>query len=1130
MQRHRQLIPILALAWLASLALPSTLLALEECRLMRQPDIAGDRIVFSYGGDLWSVARSGGAAVRLTTHDGLERFPKLSPDGRTVAFTAQYDGNQDAYTMPVEGGEPKRLTWHPMPDQVAEWYPDGKAILLRSIRASSIPRFDRFFKVPAEGGFEEMLALPTAGYAALSSDGAMIAFVSPSYDNRTWKRYKGGNSPNIWIYNFAKNTSEMITDWAGADEWPMWRGRTLYYSSDRDSRTANLWAYDLDKKTHRQVTKFTEYDVKWPSIGGDSIVFENGGYLHVLDLNGEKSTQIRILVPDDKPHTRSDYRNVAAWTQSWEVSPSAKRAVLEARGDIFTVPAEKGDVRNLTQSPGSRERRPVWSPDGKWIAYFSDKSGEYEIHVIGSDGKTADRQVTKGGGLYRFTPLWSPDSSKIAFSDKSGAIYYCPVEDGKITKVDKSERGDINDYQWSSDSKWLVYSVNGESNINRIRLYSLDDGKVTEVSDGMTNDYSPSFDPEGKYIYFISSRTLRPNFGAFEFNYQFTATDRIYAMSLRPDVGSPVPPESDEEEGDKKDGDKDKKEGDKKGDEKSASAEEKGGEAGKEAEKGSGKDGDKDGDKDDKKKEPEPIKIELAGLGSRVSVLPIPAGQYGQLTASKGKLFFAETEEQVIGDDDGPGGGPGLTIHMFDLKDRKDKKIISGVRQGYALSKDGGKVMYRSRDAFGIVEAKENQKSGDGKIPAGTLMATVDPRQEWMQIFNEAWRLERDFYYDPGMGGLDWKAIGDRYRQLVPYVAHRADLNYILGEMQGELATSHAYGGFGGDQPQVDNVPVGLLGADYDLDTRSGLYRFKTIYRDTDWNSRLMAPLAEPGIEVKEGDYLLSVNNQPVKAPKNIYEAFVGTAGKQTTITVGSTPDDPNARTYTVKPLDNEFSVRYTVWVNDNREKVYKATNGRVAYIHVPNTSIAGIQEFTKQYYPQVDKDAIIVDERFNGGGFIPDFFVERLARKTWTRWSTRDGDGFRTSGTAIDGPKCILINEYAGSGGDAFPYYFRLAGLGPLIGKRTWGGLVGISRQIPLVDGGGITMPDFGMYDPIKGEWLVENHGVDPDIEVENAPHLLVSGQDPQLDKAIEYISEQLKKSPPPKHIRPKYKVQGGQ
>ncbi len=1106
---RRTAAPALSLV-LLTLAAPAA--ALEECRLLRQPDIGGGKIVFVYAGDLWTVPVSGGVASRLTSHEGVERFPKISPDGKTIAFTAEYDGNVDAFTVPAEGGEPTRLTWHPGNDQVAEWYPDGGTILLRSARASPILRFDRFFRVPASGGFEEMLPLPQGGYSSFSPDGSRLAFITPSYDNRTWKRYRGGNAPEIWIYDFKSNHSEKITDWPGADEWPMWHRGSIYYATDRGGRTVNLWAYDVEKKTHRQVTRFDEYDVKWPSLGDDAVVFENGGGLYVMEIAGEKPRKVQVLVPDDRPATRPEYRNVSGYIGNWELSPSGKRAVLEARGDIFTVPAEKGDVRNLTSSPASRERDPAWSPDGKWIAYLSDASGEYQIHIAGSDGKTGDRQVTKEGATFRYQPRWSPDSKKIAFSDKTQSVWWCDVETGKITKVDKGYDGEIYDHSWSSDSRWIAYSKPAASGFNEIHIYSIESGKTARVSTGLTDDFVPSFDPEGKYLYFISRRSLHPQFGGFELNMHFSATDRIYAAALRSDLPSPIAPESDEETGEEK------KEGDK---EKAAEGTaEKAGDKSEEKRAGEKKE-----DKEDKKEPPKPVEIHLEGLAGRLVEIPVAPGRIGGVAAFKDKLIFFRPGEQNFDDEDE--GPPTGSIHFFDLKERKEKTVISGVANGFAASKDGGKILYRSKDTFGIVETKDGKKVGDGKIETGSLMATVDPRAEWLQMFNEAWRLERDFYYDPGMGGLDWKAVGERYRKLLPWVAHRADLNYLLGELQGELATSHAYVG-GGEFPRVDHVPVGLLGADYELDGKSGRYRFKTIYRERDWNLSVAAPLGEPGLSVSEGDYLLAVNGRPVKAPQNIHAAFVGTADRQTNITVGSSPDDPNARTYTVKPVPNESSLRYRAWVSGNREKVAKATDGRVAYIHVPDTFIAGMQEFTKQYYPQVDRQGIIVDERFNGGGFIPDFFTERLRRSTMVRWSNRDGNGFRTPSTALDGPKCILINEYAGSGGDAFPYYFRLLGIGPLIGKRTWGGLVGISHSLPLVDGGIITMPDFGMWDPKTSEWVVENRGVEPDIEVENAPHEMAAGRDPQLERAIAWVLEELRKSPPKTPALPKYKVQG--
>ncbi len=1078
---------VLALAALAASVVPAA--ALEECRLMRMPDIQGDRIVFVYAGDLWTVARAGGTAERLTSHEGQELFPKFSPDGRTIAFTAEYDGNTDAYTIPAEGGEPKRLTWHPGIDQVAEWYPDGRSILIRSARNSAPARYDRFFKVPAGGGFEQMLALPTAGYASFSADGNLLAFVSPSYDRRTWKHYKGGNAPNIWVYDFAKNSSQRITDWEGPDEWPMFHGRTVYYCSDQGGRTANLWAYDLDSKQRRQVTKFDEYDVKWPSVGSDAIVFENGGYLWVMDLPSEKLTKLSVMVPDDKPATRVEYRNVSDRIGGFDLSPSAKRAVIEARGELFTVPAEKGDVRNLTNTPGAREKDPAWSPDGRWIAYLSDKSGEYQVHVIGADGKTPDRQVTREGATYRYEPRWSPDSKKLLFSDKTHRLWWVDVATGRLTEIVHSDYGEIHEYGWSGDSKWVCFSSATPAGFGLVQLYSLDSGKVTNVTDGLSDDFEPAFDPEGRYLYFISRRTFTPEFGAFELDIHFGATDKIYALSLQDTTASPVAPQSDEE---------------------SPAA----------ADKGEGKDkGDAKGGKEAKAAEAS-VRIDLAGLAGRAAELPVPAGRYHGLTAAKGKVVWLSMDAAP----DENGNAP-LSLHFLDFDKREDTTVLSGIDDGYALSKDGGKVLYRKDGTFGIVELAEGKKPGDGKIDTGTLMAWVDPRQEWMQMFNEAWRLERDFYYDPAMGGLDWKAIGERYRQLVPYVAHRADLNYILGELIGELGTSHTYVG-GGDLPKVPQVGVGLLGVDWSADAATGLYRFQKIYRGRDWNSNVHAPLGEPGIGVQEGDYLLEVNGRPVRLPENVYAAFTGTVDQLTTIKVGRSASDPRARTYTVKPIANELSLRYVAWVRGNYDKVQQATGGRVAYIHVPNTAIAGMQEFSKGYFPQVDKQGIIVDERFNGGGFIPDFFVERLERKTWTYWSQRDGQSFRTPQTALDGPKCILTNEYAGSGGDAFPYYFRLRGCGPVIGKRTWGGLVGISKDLPLVDGGSVTMPDFGIYGT-DGKWMIENHGVDPDFEVENTPESMVDGHDLQLERAIQYELDELAKHPVVRPQHPPYKIQ---
>jgi tricorn protease len=1068
------------LATLAAFARPAC--ALEDARLLRQPDIAGNTIVFVYAGDLWTVARTGGVAARLTSHEGVEQFPKISPDGRTVAFTAEYDGNVDVYTVPITGGEPRRLTWHPGGDQVAEWYPDGKAILFRSSRAMAPRRGGQFWKVGVDGGLEEKLALPTSGYASWSDDGTRLAFVAPSYDGRTWKRYQGGNAPDIWLYDFAKDDSYKLTDFAGVDEWPMWHGSKVYYTSDQGGRLSNLWCYDTKDKSRRQVTNYDQYDVKWPSVGADALVFENGGNLYVMDLPSEKATKVSVLVPDDKPATRPEQRNVAKWITDFDLSPGAKRVVLAARGEIFTVPAEHGDSRNLSNSPGSRERNPVWSPDGKWVAYLSDKTGEMEFWVVPADGGGPPRQVTHDGATFRYGARWSPDSKKLAFTDKTYTLWWADVATGRTTKVDQSETSEITDVAWAPDSKWLAYTRPSGSFRAQIRLYSLGSNHATTVSDDMSEDLSPAFDPKGRWLYFVSRRTFEPAYGRFELDYHFTGTDKIYAASLVDTMGRPTPPLSDEE-------------GAKKEDEK----------------------------KDDKKKSADDadLHIDLDGLGRRVAELPIPAGRYDGLAAFEDHIVYAALTGEI--NEDGPPAE--VALHSFALDDQEDKTVIDGVAGDFAASADGKKLLYRKGEQFGIVGIDKENKVGDGKVATSPLMTLVDPKAEWAEMFDEAWRLERDFYYDPNMGGLDWKAVGARYRQLVPYAGHRSDMNYILGELIGELSTSHSYVG-GGDFPDVPKAPAGLLGVDWKLD--GGRYKFARIYRARDWNSSVEAPLGVPGVNVEEGDVLLTVNGADVRAPENVYEAFVGTVGKRTRITVSSASDAGASRAYWVTPIADEVSLRLADWIAANRAKVDKATGGRVAYVYVPNTATQGIQEFAKQFYPQVEKDGIIVDERFNGGGLIPDFFIERLQRRTWSYWSSRDGKSFRTPSTAIDGPKCMLINEYAGSGGDCLPYYFRKAQLGPVIGKRTWGGLVGIGHDLPLVDGGSVTMPDFGFWD-VDGKWAVENHGVDPDIEVENYPHLMAKGRDPQLERAIEYSLAELKAHPVVRPARPPYKVQPG-
>ena len=1075
----------------------------KETRLLRFPDIYGDQIVFVYGGDLWRVSSQGGIAERLTSFEGYEAFPKFSPDGKFIAFTGAYDGNGDVFVIPTEGGEPNRLTYHPgtgqstgevtLDDGVLDWYPNGREILFRSPR-QAFPSA-KLFRVSVEGGFPEALKLPEVSTASFSPDADKIAYTRQPVEFRTWKRYQGGMAPDIWIYDLKSDRAEKITDWKGTDDFPMWYQDKIYFTSDRE-HTLNIFCYDLKAKETRKITQHDEYDVKWPSLGPGAIVYENGGYLYVLDLATEKTRKIPVEVPAERLFSRPNWEKVDDLILDFSLSPSAKRALFSARGDIFTVPAEKGDVRDLTQTPVVREIYPTWSPDGKWVAYLSDRTGEYELYIRPQDGRGKEERITFDGDCYRFNPIWSPDSKKLLYSDKKLRLFYVEISEKKPVLVDLSDISEIRDYVWSPDNQWIAYSKNNPAYFASVYLYSLNQRKAYQITRGMTDDYTPVFDPKGRYLYFISARTFNPVFSDFESNYVYRNSRNIYLVTLLVDSLSPFAPESDEEKG--------KEEG--KGKKEEGKGKDKEGEN-KEKEDGTGK-------KEDQIKD---IKIDLENIDQRVVGVPIKAGNYNNLNATEDKLFYLNMPAI-------PGEGASNELLMYDLTKRKEHTLLSGINN-YDLSSSGEKIIYKSGNIYGIIDAKEgSNKTGDGKLNTSEMEMKVDPSGEWKQIFDEAWRLERDFFYDPNMQGVDWKGMKERYGQLLPYVAHRWDLTYLIGELIGELDCSHTYVG-GGKIPKTEPVDVGLLGADFKPDLKGGYYRFHKIYKGENWKEDRRAPLTEPGVKVREGDYLIAVNGEEVRCPANPYRYFEKTVNQQVKLKVNDKPSPDGAWEVTVKPTDSEFMLRYLDWVETNRKKVEQATNGRVGYIHVPNTALWGLNEFSSGFYAQARKEALIVDVRYNGGGMIPDMFIEHLQRKILSLWSRREGQMMRTPTVTIQGPMVCIINEYAGSGGDALPYYFREKGLGPLIGTRTWGGLVGISRGIPLMDGGYVTVPEFAFMN-LKGQWDVENHGVDPDIEVDNRPDLVVRGEDPQLEKAIEVILKKMKEEPMKLPSRPEYPI----
>jgi len=1064
-----------------------------DARLLRQPDVSATEIAFVYGGDIWVVSKEGGVANHLSTPMGEESFPRFSPDGQRIAFTGNYDGNQDIYVMPTKGGLPTRLTHHPDPDRMLDWYPDGKDILFATPMTSEKRRFNKLFKVPVTGGLPEVLPVPYGEFGSISPDGATLAYMPLSRDFRTWKRYRGGTAPEIWLFGLSDFKARNLTQSNSNDGQPMWHGSTLYFLSDRDANfRANIWAYDLDSDRVRQITHFEDFDIHFPAIGPDDMVFENGGRLYVMDLATETAKPIDVKVVTDRATLRRRPVKVGDQVTDGDISPTGKRAVLAARGEIFSLPAERGVVRNLTRTSGVAERHPTWSPDGKTIAYFSDRTGEYELSFRPADGSGEEKTLTKLGPGYRYTPQWSPDSKKIVFIDNLQVIHLFDVDSGALIEVDRGlwmTHGALDGFEvsWSADSRWFAYSRDLENRLSAVFLYDANTHQCHQVTSGFVECYAPTFDPEGKYLFYLSNRTFEPSYSSFGRTWIYTNPTNIVAVPLRADIPSPLAPRNDVEGT----GEDEEEKGD-------------------DADKEEGKDEKKD---DAKPKKAEAVKIDLEGFEARAVVLPPDAGLYRSLEAVKGKVIYQRRPRTGSDSEESP-------IVFWDLEDREEKTILDNA-DGYGLSADGKKLIVFLNSNVAIVDVAPNQKM-DKPLATSSMEMTVVPSQEWRQIFNDAWRLERDYFYDPNMHGVDWQAMRQRYGALLDDVITRWDLNFIIGELIGEMNTSHSYRG-GGDLERGEQRGVGLLGVDWEL--ADGAYRIARIVTAAPWDTEVRSPLAEPGVDVSEGDWVLAVNGTPIDTSADPWAAFEGLAETTVILTVNDRASFDGAHDVLVETLGSEARLRNLAWVESNRRKVDEATGGRVGYVYVPDTGLDGQTELYRMFRPQFSKDGLIVDERFNDGGQVPDRFVELLNRPLYNFWAVRSGNDWQTPFISQIGPKVMLINAWSGSGGDAFPYYFRAAGLGALIGTRTWGGLIGYSGQPSLVDGGRLTVPTFSFYN-LDGEWDVEGHGVDPDITVVDDPSLMLDGADPQLDRAIAEVLKALDKNPPVRPERPAYPV----
>lgn len=1211
--------------------------------MLRYPDISADSIAFVYSNDLWLVPRTGGLAVPLASPPGLEQNPRFSADGKTIAFVGNYDGNRDLYTLPITGGVPTRVTHHPGAEMLADWTPDGKLLFISSSMAG-LGRQSQLYVTSAEGGMPEKLPVPYGGFGAISADGTWLAYTLHSTDTRTWKRYRGGMATDVWLFNLKDKTSKRITDWEGTDTIPMWApgdSSVVYYLSDQGpEHRLNIWTYEVASGARKQITNFAEDDVRWPAMGpgagntGGSIVFQLGSKLMVLDLASAQSTEVKVTIPGDRPKIKPRNVNPSGLTSGGTISPTGKRVVLEARGELWSLPAKDGVTRNLTRTSGFFERDPSWSPDGRWIAYFSDEPGEYELYIRPADSRPAPddkakkdepapipsawsaaepRKLTSLGEGFRYAPSWSPDSKYIAFYDQNGRMYLTTVETGETKEFDKDPWMGRPAFSWSHDSNWITYDRADKDNSNGcIWIYNVNSGEKTQVTSNMFDSGTPAFDRKGDWLFFNSKRSVTsPRYSDIDATFVYTDSAVVLMVPLRKDIKSPWMPKSDEEVIKKDDAKKDDaKDGEKKenGD-KPAAADDgvsgtwqgtaSGGELppggipitmkltvaadGKltgtvssvmgehsgsgtwnkdsgefefvasvgDAQvtlrgtlkngEGSGKwtvndqtgdwsakreqpaaaasDDKKPEDKKpaDKKDDKKELKIDFDGFEARAIQLPLTPGSFNRMMVADGdKLIFGRTG--------GRGGSGEAGIRIYNYKDDEKEEKAVGPFGGFDLSADGKKLIVMRGSSVSVVDAAAGGKSQ--AVSTGAMMMTIEPREEWKQIFNDAWRLQRDFFYESTLHGVNWDRMRAHYGSMIDDCSSREDVAWVLGEMISELNIGHAYIQGVGDGDSQPSQNVGLLGCDFELD-RSGpepAYKISRIIRGGTWDSDAVGPLSMPGVDVNEGDYLLEVDGVPLDTSKDPWAAFIGMAGRTTYLTVSSKPTlDDSARLVLVQPIGSEAGLRFRAWIEANRKYVEERSGGKVGYIYVPDTGVGGQSELFRQFFGQRHKQALIIDERWNGGGQLPHRFIELLNRPITNYWARRDGESWPSPDPSHQGPKCMLINGLAGSGGDMFPWLFRFHGLGKLIGTRTWGGLVGISGNPRFIDGGSMSVPTFGFY-KLDGNWGVEGHGVDPDIEVIDDPALMWNGGDPQLDAGIDQMLGEI----PTKAFKPPVKPAG--